>query len=287
MAGFRISPPKVFRGAARAPRPPAEAAGAADAHRQTGFVLGRDLDLLIEGFTFEGEVATASAGPRYRTRPAAAVLGLWSRAWLCRLQAMHALEWGNYTAAIPLVRAAADAMAAEALTLQTSGAEWEEWLEAGGIALAPAEHATEYRLHAFRAGEVLAAHPVLGPLYRAVSDFSMPHFGATLLLAGSESGPDRIAMTFGDRDFHLGLAELVLGWLMELGATQLEFLPAYPAVFNLAQATAAEGLAKRLQARATGRDRCHVQTIEQARERRYLVQNWRRTPGAAPKRLLL
>jgi hypothetical protein len=34
-------------------------------------------------------------------------------------------------------------------------------------------------------------------------------------------------------------------------------------------------------------DRCAVEGIERNGERRYLVRNWRRTPGAAAKRILL
>ena len=38
-----------------------------------------------------------------------------------------------------------------------------------------------------------------------------------MLLAGSDSAPDHVAMTFGDRDFHVGLAELH-SWLLRLGS---------------------------------------------------------------------
>ena len=76
--------------------------------------------------------------------------------------------------------------------------------------LAPEQHATEIQLHAFRSAETMASHPVLGPVYRIVTDLSLPHFGATLLVAGSESDPSRIAATFADRDFHMGWAELSL-----------------------------------------------------------------------------
>jgi hypothetical protein len=283
----RISPPRVFPEATRAARPPAGAAGAADSYRQAGFLFGNEIDLLLEGFMIEGSVAAASAAPRYRTQLMAGVMGLWSRGWLCRLEALHAAEWGNYAAAIPLIRAAADATAAEALLLETGGAEWSEWVEGGGIALASADHATEYRLHAFRAAEILAAHPRLGPLYRVVSDLSMPHFGATLMLAGGDSGPERVAITFGDRDFHFGLVELVFGWLLELSVSQAELLLNHADVFNLDPAPAVDGLVTRCQAQSAGRDRCRVETVEHQGERRYLVLNWRRAPGGAPKRLLL
>ena len=105
---MRVSPPKVFGEAVAAGKPPAGSAGAQDAYRQTGFVLGAEVDLVVSGLALEGQVADASSGAKFRTQVTASALGLWSRSWLSRLQALHALQWGNYTAAMPLVRAAAD-----------------------------------------------------------------------------------------------------------------------------------------------------------------------------------
>lgn len=283
----RVSPPRITAAASRSGKPPMAVAGSADAHRQTSFVLGSDLDLLLQGFELEGSIAEAASGAKYRNQRVASALGLWSRAWLNRQQALHAVEWGNYAAAIPLVRSAADYEAAEIYLLRQEAAEWEEWLEQGGIALVPDEHATEFRLHAFRAAEVLAAHEILGPLYRAALDLSMPHFGATLLLAGSESDPSRVAITFGDRDFHLGLAELVSGWLLLLGVAQLEALLEFDTVFPVPERATVEKWCRAARESAGRDDRCRVEVIERQGEKRYLVQNWRRTPGAARKRLLL
>lgn len=283
---MRVSPPRITPQVSRSGKPPMSVAGSADSHRQTSFVLGADLDLLLQGLELEGALADAASGSKYRNQRVASALGLWSRAWLNRQQALHAVEWGNYAAAVPLVRAAADYEAAEIYLLRHDASEWQEWLEQGGIALATEDHATEFRLHAFRAAEVLAAHEVLGPLYRAAMDLSMPHFGATLMLCGSESDPDRVAITFGDRDFHLGLAELVTGWLLLLGVAQLEALLEFDAVFPLPDRPAIEKWC--LAARAAARDdRCRVEVVDRDGEKRYLVQNWRRIPGAARKRLLL
>ncbi len=284
---MRVSPPRISPQASRSGKPPMAVAGSADAYRQSSFVLGGDLDLLLQGLELEGHLAEAASGAKYRNQRVASALGLWSRAWLNRQQALHAVEWGNYAAAVPLVRAAADYEAAEIYLLRQDAAEWEEWLALGGIALAPDEHATEFRLHAFRAAEVLAAHEILGPLYRAAMDLSMPHFGATLLLCGSESDPARIAMTFGDRDFHLGLAELVMGWLLLLGVAQLDALTEFEAVFPLPDRTAIENWCTAARESAARADRCRVEVVERDGEKRYLVQNWRRAPGAARKRLLL
>ncbi len=285
--GFRVSPPKVFAEATRASRPPAGSAGALDAHRQAGFVLGAECDLVVDLLAAEARIAEAASGAKFRNQRVAATLVLWSRAWLCRLQALHAVEWGNYAAAMPLVRSAADYQASMLYILGGAGAsEWDEWLAGGGIRLAPEHHATEFALHPFRAAEMLAAEPRLGAIYRAATDFAMPHFGASLLLAASESAPGKVAVTFGDRDFHLGLAEIVLGWLLELGSLTLEAveadagLPGDPAGRSPSLIAGAADITARS-------DRCCVVQVEVDGVQRYLVSNWRRTPGAAPKRMLL
>lgn len=283
---MRVSPPRVFPSATPAPRPPI-GSPEADAHRQTSFILGGEVETILAGLTAEGQVAAASADAKHRTQPLAAALGVWSRAWLCRLEALHALQNGNYAAAFPLIRAAADCQAAEIALLESDASEWREWIEGGGIAPTPAEHATEYRLHAFRSGETLARHQELGELYRAVSDLALPHFGATLLLAASESTPERVLMTFGDRDFHLALAELGFGWLAGLALFQAESLLAHRHVFNLAAPVALEEAMTATRALLDRPDRCRMEAFERGGERRYLVREWRRTPGAVPRRLLL
>ena len=283
----RVSPPRITAAATRAGKPPIDAAGSADAYRQATFVLGKDIDLLLRGFALEGAIAEASADSRHRSQNAAAGLGLWSRAWLTRLEALHALEWGNYVAAMPLVRAATDYQAGGLYVLRDDAKEWNDWLLQGGIGLAPDEHAAEFRLHAFRAAEVLAAHDILGPIYQASMDLSLSHFGATLLLAGSDSDAGRVLMTFGDRDFHLGLAELVSGWLLLLAAAQLEAAVEFVSVFNVPDQGAIAGFCAEARAAVHDLARCRIETIERGGEKRYLIHNWRRIPGGAPRRVLL
>lgn len=287
MPDIRVSPPRVFPQATAAPKPPADAAGSPDAHRQTSFVLGADIDLVLRGLALEAAIAEASTGAKHRAQTMVAALGLWSRAWLARQQALHAVQWGNYAAAIPLVRAAADYQASGLYVLRDGGAEWQEFLDDGGIRLAPDEHATEYCLHAFRAAEVLAAHDILGPIYRLAMDLSMPHFGATLLVAGNASDPGRVAMTFGDRDFHLGLAEITLGWTVMLSVAALDAAMEFDGVFNVPDRGAIVTFAGEARAATARDDRARVDTIERSGERRYLVANWRRRPGDARERILL
>lgn len=286
MSTPRVSPPRISPHATRAAKPPIDSPSA-DAYRQAGFVLGSAIDLLLRGLALEGAVAEASSDSKHRTQAMASALGLWSRSWLTRLEALHAMEWGNYPAAIALVRSATDYAAGEIYLLRQDAAEWLEWLENRGIALAPEQHATEYRLHAFRAAEVLAAHDILGPIYRAAMDLSMPHFGSTLLLAGSESDPSRVLMTFGDRDFHLGLAEIVLGWLLMLSVAELEAAVEHGSTFAIPDRAAIEAFAGEARKMAANPDWCRLEETEVEFQKRYLVQNWRRKPGSAPKRVLL
>lgn len=284
---MRVSPPRIFPHATRAAKPPSAADGSADAYRQLGFVLGDDIGLLLRGLELEGAIAEASAAAKYRTQQMASALGLWSRSWLTRLDGLHAIEWGNYAAALPLIRAAADYQAAMLHLLRSASAEWEDWLASGGIALAPEEHATEYRIHAFRAAEILAAHEILGPLYRAATDLSLSHFGSTIVVAGSDSTPERILMTFGDRDFHAGLAELELGWLLQLGAAQADTLLEFAGVFAVDEPSALGRVSLDAIARAATPGRCTIEAVDREDGTRYLVHNWRRVPGGATKRLLL
>jgi hypothetical protein len=188
---------------------------------------------------------------------------------------------------MPLLRAAADYEAAGAALVAVSRDEWQEFVDEGGIALAPGEHATEFRMHPFRSAESLAAIPALGDAYRAASDLALPHFGTTLLLAASESTPERIAVTFGDRDFHLGLAEIVVGLLLTLGVTRVETLLAHPDVFAPRADAVLETFVRGATRALERPDRCRVTVVEHDGARRHLIVNWRRAPGAAPKRILL
>ncbi len=283
---MRVSPPKVFPAATGAGKPPMDAMGSADAFRQTGFVLGEQVAEVLAGLNLEGGEAGASAGSRYRSQMMVSALGLWSRSWLSRLDALHAIQWGNYVAAVTLIRAAADHQAGELYLLRSGASEWQEWLDGGGISIAAEQHATQFRLHAFRAAEVLAAHEVLGRVYRTSMDLSLSHFGSTLLFAGAGSRPENVEMTFGDRDFHMGLAELLLGWLLELGASQLEGLTEFEGTFAPLE-DAARAWVSQAAATVSGVERCRIEAVELGGERRYLMHNWRREPRSAPKRLLL
>lgn len=283
----RVSPPRVFPFATRAGKPPLSAAGSADSYRQIGFVLGDELEHVIAGLNLEGACAEASAGAKYRKQVVAASMGLWSRGWLSRVEALHAAEWGNAVAAMPLIRAAADLEAAMVATIETDAEDWHAWLETQPVRLSAEDHATEFAPYAFRAAEVLAAKPVLGRIYRVSTALSLPHFESTLLLAGADSSADRILMTFGDRDFHLGLSELVLGWLLELGVELFGLLGAADAVLAAPDNVALQQWTATAERLAAREDRCRIEPVERDGAARLLVHNWRRAPGAAKKKVLL
>ncbi|HJP40618.1 MAG TPA: hypothetical protein QGF35_02805 [Dehalococcoidia bacterium] len=251
-------------------------------------MLGGEVELVIDALDYEARIAEHLSGSKYRNQRVAAVLAMWSRGWLARLEALHATETGNYAAGPPLVRSAADYLAASISLLESDAGEWEEWLAEGGVALAPQQHALEYRPHAFRSAETLANSPLVGRIYREATDLGMPHFGATLLLTGNESDPNRIAVTFADRDFHVGLSEIVLAWLMQLSLVQ------YREVLGsslLLEPETFDALAKQLEVRigaAGGRaDRCRFETVEVDGVSRTIVSNFRRSPSSAATRILM
>ena len=286
MADVRVSPPRIFAQATHASRPPADAAGSADAHRQTGFVLGEETEHVLAGLTLESAVAAEAAGSRYRNLTVAAALATGSRGWLARLQALHAIEWGNYASAIPLIASAAEHETASASVLGNAASSWQEWLAEDGLADLADERATEFAL-----GREFVSDPSLPPLLlevrAAATTLAQPRAGAALLLTGGESGAGRLAITFGDRDFHVGLAEIGLGWLLALGVAKTEVLLAAGTTLPLPGEEAMRRWSERAKPMIAAPRRCRVERIELAGVERYVVENWRRAPAGAVRRIVL
>ena len=163
--GYRVSPPRIFGDAARSPKPPLGSVSA-DAYRQSNFLLGEEIDLFLRGLNLESSIAVVFSGSKYRNQDIASLLVNWSRSWLARLQALHSLENGNYSAAFPLVRASIDHVATQS-TLMTNGArDWTNWLQDEGIHNDNEAHALSIGLGRFRSGEFLASETDLGLIYR-------------------------------------------------------------------------------------------------------------------------
>ena len=287
MPEVRVSPPRVFPEAEHAPRPPAGAAGSADAHRQTAFVLGESTDHVLAGLCLEAAAAREAAGSRYRNVTVAAVLATGSRAWLARLQALHAVEWGGYTAAVALIAAAAEQEAACAALLADGAEAWRDWLAADGLRDLPAEHATQIALTPPPSVDDGDLPALLAEVRGAAGALASPSAGASLLLAGGESGSGRLAVTFGDRDFHMGLAELASGWLLALGLAKSELLLAAEGVLPLPDPEVLRTWRSRARRLLAATRRCRMERRELGGVERYVVENWRRAPSGAVRRIAL
>jgi hypothetical protein len=270
-------------------KPDAAAAAAVhDAHRQTSFVLGDDLRLFAEGMDLQLRVLHDSAHSRYRTHAYAAVVGLWSRSFAALADALLLVTRGSYASVPNVVRSASELLAAQHQVVHQEMGEFVGWMLAH---LKPDdEHkAIDVGLGHYFAGTTLAADERLRAVYRASSDFGRPNFGATLLEVGPESNNLRLALTFADASFHVGWAEIELGWLLRLNERQLAVAIHMPDVLNITDDThsAYAGYARRVDDTLSDRNRAHVEEVEQDGFKRWLVHNFRRQPSGAPKKYLL
>lgn len=285
MADFRVPPPRVHPEAERSSRPPAGSAGSVDAHRQIAFVLGETVDLVLDGLRLESAVAGEAAGSRYRNLTVAALLATGSGAWLARLEALHAIEWGAYQAAVPLIASAADHEAACAAILRDGPAAWQDLLDAGGVSDMHEAHAT--RLALGEPPEDAELPELLAGVRDAARALARPSPGATLLLAGGESGPGRLAVTFGDRDFHMAFAELTSGWLLALGVAKVELLLEAGDVLPISDPDALTRWARSARRELDEPRRCRIERREIGGAERHVVENWRRGTAGAVRRIVL
>ncbi len=199
------------------PSKPPESAGeqAQDAYRQTRFVLGGDLDLLHDLMTLQ--LGLVKDAYQTRTPEAAAILGLWSRTYTYVSDAALLASRGSYVSVLPLARTACECIAATEGLRAGEMSMHHEWLT---NTLTPNEQfkAFEFQLGRYFAQEVVVKDDVLRAVYRPAADLGRPAFGATLLQTGPESNNVRLAIAFADASFHLGWAEITLGWLLALAA---------------------------------------------------------------------
>lgn len=252
-----------------------------DAYRQTGFLLGDDLLLFERAMNLQ--LAIVAANRKARTPAAAAMLSFWSRTFLHLADACTLVSLGSYASCAPLLRSALDCLAVQRGLLRDGFGEYEEWL-AGAIAQAKAQNALAFDLGRYRAAAVLAADERLGPLYRLLTDLSMPHFGSTAFQTGSDSNLQKLSLSFGDSAFHLAWAELILNWLLVLCDAQLQTVSAAEAIAVTGGSRVdTENLAHDTKAALEGGRRCYVEEVEG----RFLFHNFRRKPGGVPRRLIL
>jgi hypothetical protein len=126
-------------------------------------------------------------------------------------------------------------------------------------------------------------------IYRASSDLGRPNFGATLLQVGPESNNLKIALTFDDRAFHVGWAELLMGWLLYLSGYQLNVACGATDVFQVSDDVRqrCDAFRQQVETLLSGPLRCRIEEIEEGNYKRYLVHNFRRATSASPKKILL
>jgi hypothetical protein len=259
-----------------------------DAFRQATFVLGNDLQLLAEGMRLQLHILSDSSHSRYRTHAYAAVVGLWSRTFSALADAALLVTRGSYASVPNVVRSACELLAAQHQVLHQEMGEFVGWMLAH---LKPDdEHkAFDIGIGHYFAGTTLAADDALRLVYRASSDFGRPNFGATLLAVGPESNNLRLALTFADASFHVGWAEIELGWLLRLNERQVAVAVHMPDVLNITDEThAAYGdYARRVNDLLANPSRAHIEEVERDGFKRWLVHNFRRQPSGAPKKYLL
>jgi len=270
------------------PSRPPESAGEAvqDAYRQTRFVLGEDMDLLHD--LMDLQLALLKDFYQTRNHDAAAIIGLWSRAYTYISDAALLASRGSYASVLPLVRAACECIAATEGLRAGEMAMHHEWLS---NTLTPNERfkAFEFQLGRYFAQEVVANDPVLRDVYRPAADLGRPAFGATLLQAGPESNNVRVALSFADASFHLGWAEITLGWLIALALRQIQVLIDADTIFPVSDERRQrfQSLQKQVSASVSRSDRCRIETVDDRGDLRYLVHNFRRSTSASPRKILL
>lgn len=283
----RVAPvifPPVWTLPARPDAPPQ----AVDAFRQTEFGLRPDLRLLERGLNLQLRVVADSYPASHRTMPAAAFQLYWSRLFQALSDAALLLTRGSYASVPAIVRTACECFAAAA---QLGGDEHEMFLAFLAHAFQPDEtrHATSIGRGSYLAGGTLAAVPALGAVFRAASELSRPSLGATFLAVAPESNRQMLAVLFADQSFHHGWAQLELGWLLMLCSVVLGSVAADGSPLHVEAETRAaiDALLPEIERALADPQRCRIEEIEEHGERRFLIHNFRRQPGGAPKKLLL
>ena len=258
-----------------------------DAWRQTGFLCGEELRAIEAGLDLQARLAGTGYTPAARNMTMAAFASLWSRAFLSTSDAISLIRRGGYQSALPLVRQAIEFVGAQ----RGVGDELDEWRRFTHEAYGRHEptRSTEVGLGAYFSGESIAADEHLRLAYRAASDFGRPNFGPTAVLVANEANHTRYPLIFADQAFHLGWAQLLLGWALRVDLAQLHLALHLGQQFPAGEALRAEvtehvHTVERLLNRP---DRCRLEEWQDERgRRRHLLVEFKRRPGDAAQRLL-
>ncbi len=262
-------------------RPGGGPAASQDAYRQTSFLLSGDLQLFETTLNLQLRLVAANA--KMRSPEAAAIFGLWSRAFSHLADACLLMGRGSYVSCPPLLRTACDCVAAQRSLVRDGFEDFRAWMP-DAVRLATEHQAIAFALGRFRGGSVLAEDEKLGTVYRVLTDLSMPHFGATALQTAPDSGLQKLAIGFADGAFHLGWAELIAGWLLTLAAAQTDLVIASK-VLTVPEECGEEwrSLAAAIVSSLANTRRCRVEDVDG----RFLFHNFRRTASGVPKRVML
>ena len=269
-------------------KPAGLAPDAEDAWRQTGFLLSDDIQLIEAAARLQLRLAVTGYTPAARTMTMAAYASLWSRTFSSLHDATSLVQRGAYQSALPLLRMAVEHIAAQAQLPDELDA-FKAWAHSAYGHHAPTR-SEEVGLGHYFAGEAIAADEHLRLIYRAASDLGRPNFGPTALFVAAEASHQRYPLMFDDAAFHLGWAQLILGWVLRLGAKQLHVAMHQREQFPAPQPLRDEvvGHVARVDAGLAEDGRCHLEEfVDDEARRRHLLVDFRRQPPDAAKRILL
>ena len=258
-----------------------------DAFRETSFALPLDLRWLQDAFTLQRKIVEQSYGSSFRNRRYASALLFWSRVYSGGLEARALTARASYSAALPLMRATMEWLGAEQAVVGDEQIEFEDWLRDAWSNNAE-HHATEIGMGQYMAGQQIAMAPETADAYRAVSELSRPHFGASALLTADGSHNKRFLVNWAEEAFHLGWAQLLLGWQVVIQDRQCRFAVG-SGLFGVESEDRQEyqRLHRQSQTILETLQRCQAKWIIVEGRQRLLIDNYRRQPSGAPKRILL
>jgi len=290
----RVSGMRVPEGWALPGRPADLDPAAEDAWRQTGFLCAEEMELVEANLDLQARLAATGYTPSARTMTMAAFASLWSRAFLTTSDAVSLVRRGAYQSAPSLIRQAVEFIGAQRGLGEggSEGDDMDEWRRFTHEAYGrhDATRATEVGLGTYFSGESIASDEHLRLIYKAASDLGRPNFGPTALFVANEANHSRYPIVFADQAFHLGWAQLLLGWALRVGIAQVhlalhlgEQFPASPEL----RAEAAEHV-RQVEALLAQSNRCHLEEwVDEHGRRRHLLIEFRRRPSDATQRVLL
>ncbi|MYJ93762.1 MAG: hypothetical protein F4038_12050 [Chloroflexi bacterium] len=258
-----------------------------DAFRETSFALPLDLRWLSDAFTLQRKIVEQSYGSSFRNRRYASALLFWSRIYSGGIEARALTARASYSAVLPLLRGTMEWLGAEQAVVGDEQIEFEDWLREAWSNNAE-HHATEIGMGQYMAGQTIAMAPETADAYRAVSELSRSHFGASALLTADGSHDKRFLVNWADEAFHLGWAQLLFGCQIVIQDRQSRIAVASGLfVVESEDRQEYQRLHRQTQTILQDQRRCRAEWIIDQGRQRLLIDNYRRQPSGAPKRILL